>query len=66
MNLPLPCNRKKLTVLIIYWMSLIKKSLDSKTKEILKQISDQVLIAEFDNALGIIGDLINNNTGEKQ
>jgi len=35
---------------------LNQKSLDSKTKEILEQISDQVLMTEFDSAIRTIGE----------
>jgi HPt (histidine-containing phosphotransfer) domain-containing protein len=37
---------------------LSKKPLDAKTKEILEQISDQVLMAEFENAIKILGGLL--------
>ena len=39
---------------------LSQKPLDSKTKEAIEKISDYVLMTEFDSALRIIGDLINN------
>jgi len=38
---------------------LNQKSLDTKTKEILEKISDNVLIAEFDSALNAVGQLLN-------
>jgi HPt (histidine-containing phosphotransfer) domain-containing protein len=37
---------------------LSKKSLDSKTKEILEQVSDQVLMVEFDSAIRTLNELV--------